>query len=225
MVSEEGYCLRATRLCDFDRDGRIAESVLDLTHGCPGLRERFDQVQRFVRGMPYGLEDWDVRASETLRKGWGMCCGKANLLVAMSRVLLIPARYRVFRIRSERRLLQQVIEQNRELSGRLGGVPDEQDHVQCEVFLDGWQVCDPSRDPDFENGLRRLGMPLDRVPVAGADGVVQVLLLSSIDDWAEERQRRRLFREDRQSLFARVNEQIDGIREAGRRFPAAGPEG
>ncbi len=224
-MSEEMDYLRATRLCDFDRDGRIAESVLELTDGCSGLRERFDRVQRFVMGMPYGLEDWDVRASETLRKGWGMCCGKTNLLVAMSRVLLIPARYRIFRIRSERRLLQQVIEQNRQLSGRLGGVPDEQDHVQCEVFLDGWQICDPSRDPDFEDGLRRLGVPLERVPVAGADGVVRVLLLSSIDNWAEERQRRRLFREDRQSLFALVNEQINRIRETGRPFPSAGPEG
>jgi len=224
-LSEDRDYLQPTRLCDFDRDGRIAESVLQLTGGCSSLSERFDRVERFVRGLPYGLEDWDVRASETLRKGWGMCCGKANLLVAMSRVLLIPARYRVFRIRSERRLLQQVIQQNRDLGGRLGGVPDEQDHMQCEVYLDGWQTCDPSRDPDFENGLRRLGAPLERVPVAGADGVVRVLVLSSIDDWAEERQRRRLFRDDRWSLFARVNEQIDRIRETGRRHPAAGPDG
>jgi hypothetical protein len=222
-VSEDREYLQPTRLCDFDRDGRIAESVLEATGVCSGLRERFDRVQQFVRGMPYGLEDWDVRASETLRRGWGMCSGKANLLVAMSRVLLIPARYRVFRIRSERRLLQQVIEQNRELGGRLGGVPDEQDHVQCEVYLDGWQICDPSRDPDFENGLRRLGVPLERVPVAGADGAVRVLILSSIDDWAEERQRRRLFREDRRSLFVLVNQQIDRIRELGRKpHPACG---
>ena len=95
-------------------------------------------------------------------------------------------------------------------------MPEEQDHVQCEVCLDGWEICDPSRDTAFENGLRRLGVPLERVPVAGADGVVRVLILSSIDDWAEERQRKRMFREDRKSLFARVNEQIEGIREVGR---------
>ena len=217
-MSEDRDHLRPTRLCDFDRDSRIAELALELTDGCSGRRERFDRVHRFVREMPYGLEDWDVKASETLRKGWGMCCGKTNLLVAMSRVLLIPARYRVFRIRSERRLLEQVIEQNGELGGRLRGVPEEQDHVQCEVHLDGWEICDPSRDPAFENGLRRLGVPLERVPVAGADGVVRVLILSSIDDWAEERQRKRMFREDRESLFARVNEQIDRIRETGRRL-------
>lgn len=217
MVSEDRDHLRPTRLCDFDRDSRIAETALELVEGCSVLRERFARIHRFVREMPYGLEDWDVKASETLRKGWGMCSGKTNLLVAMSRALLIPARYRVFRIRSERRLLQQVIEQDGELGGRLGGVPEEQDHVQCEVYLDGWETCDLSRDTAFENGLRRLGVPLERVPVAGSGGVVRVLILSSIDDWAEERQRKRSFREDRESLFARVNEQIDRIREAGRR--------
>jgi hypothetical protein len=216
MVSEGRDHLRPTRLCDLDRDSRITETALELVEGCSVRRERLDRVYRFVREMPYGLEDWDVKASGTLRKGWGMCSGKTNLLVAMSRALLIPARYRVFRIRSERKLLQQVIEQNGELGGRLRGVPEEQDHVQCEVHLDGWEICDPSRDPAFEDGLRRLGLPLERVPVPGPDGVVRVLILSSIDDWAEERQRKRTFREDRESLFARVNEQIDRIREVGR---------
>jgi hypothetical protein len=215
-VSEDKDHLQASRLCDFDTDSRIAETALELAEGCSVRRERFDRVRRFVREMPYGLEDWDVKASGTLRKGWGMCSGKTNLLVAMSRVLLIPARYRVFRIRSERGLLERVIERNGELGGRLRGVPEEQDHVQCEVYLDGWEICDPSRDTAFENGLRRLGVPLERMPVAGADGVVRVLILSSIDDWAEERQRKRMFREDRESLFARVNEQIERIREVGR---------
>src|SRR5512139_4106569 len=107
MRKEDDY-LGATRLCDFDMNGTIAQVTCDLVDGCYGQRERFNQISRFVTEMPYGLEDWDIKASETIRKGWGMCCGKTNLLVAMSRVLLIPARYRVFKTRSEQRLLGQV---------------------------------------------------------------------------------------------------------------------
>ena len=153
-----------------------------------------------------------MKASETLLKGWGMCCGKTNLLVAMSRVLLVPARYRIFKIRAERRLLEQVIEQNRELAAQLDDLPREQDHVQCDVYLNGWETHDPSRDSSFENGLRRLGIPLERDPVCGTDSVVHFAILASIDEWASQRQRNRRFRRQRQSLFAQVNEQIGKIR-------------
>lgn len=215
MCQGDDY-LQATRLCDFDRDRAIAEAACRLTEGCSDQRQRFDQIYQFVKDLPYGLEDWDVKASETLRKGWGMCCGKTNLLIAMSRVLLIPARYRVFKIRTERRLLKRVIEQNKGLAARLHDLPQTQDHLQCEVYLDGWEVYDPSRDSAFEKGLRRLGIPLERVPVTDANGVVQFLVLASIDRWADERQRNRTFQKQRVELFARVNEQIDKIRQTGR---------
>lgn len=212
MGQEDDY-LQATRLCDFDRDRSIAKSAHRLTEGYSDQRQRFDRVCQFVKDLPYGLEDWDVKASETLRKEWGMCCGKTNLLVAMSRVLLIPARYRVFKIRAERRLLEQVIGQNMGLAARLHDLPQTQDHLQCEVYLDGWEVYDPSRDSAFENGLRRLGIPLERVPVTDACGVAPFLVMASIDEWASERQRSRTFRKQHEALFARVNEQIDKIRQ------------
>ncbi len=208
--------LLPTRLCDFDRHSSIGEKASQITQGCSGDRQRFDSVYQFVKELPYGLEDWDVKASETLRKGWGMCCGKTNLLVAMSRTLLIPARYRVFRIRAERRLLGRVIEQDKKLAGQLGDLPAEQDHLQCEVYLGDWEVHDPSRDSAFESGLKLLGIPLERVPVLGIDGEVQFTILASVDEWARRRQENRRFRKKRESLFARVNEEIDKIRQMGR---------
>jgi hypothetical protein len=216
-VRQEDDYLRPTQLCDFDMDRAIAERACQVTEGCADQRQRFDRIHQVVRELPYGLEDWDVKASETLGKGWGMCCGKTNLLVAMARVLLVPARYRVFKIRAEGKLLEWVGEGNNGLAAQLGDLPPEQDHVQCEVYLDEWEIHDPSRDSAFENGLKRLGMPLERVPVAGADGVVQFLVLASIDEWASERQRNRRFREQREAVFARVNKQIDKIRQIGGR--------
>jgi len=208
--------LLPTQLCDFDRHSSIGEKASQLAQGCTGDRQRFDRVYQFVKELPYGLEDWDVKASETLRKGWGMCCGKTNLLVAMSRTLLIPARYRVFRIRAERRLLRQVIERDKELAAQLGDMLPEQDHLQCEVYLGDWEVYDPSRDFAFESGLKLLGIPLERVPVLGIDGEVQFTILASIDEWARKRQENRRFRKKREALFARVNEEIEKIRQMGR---------
>jgi len=88
---------RATELCDFDGCAAIRETAERVTERSAGDQERLDGVYCYVKEMPYGLEDWDVRASETLAKGWGMCCGKTNLLVAMLRALSIPARYRIFK--------------------------------------------------------------------------------------------------------------------------------
>ena len=208
--------LRATRLCDFDSCGALRDRAARLTLGCSDNQERFQKVFDFVRELPYGLEDWDVRASDTLAKGWGMCCGKSNLLVALSRSLSIPARYRIFKIKAERRLLKQVMSQNRKVAEQLGDLPPVQDHVQCEVYLGGWRVQDPSRDSAFENGLRKLGIPLERVPVADARGTVHYEILASIDEWAGARQAGRKVREDRDLVFARANVELDKVRRLGR---------
>jgi hypothetical protein len=209
--------LKATELCDFDTCAAIRSRASRLTQGCEDNQQKFQSVYDFVRELPYGLEDWDVKASETLRKGWGMCCGKTNLLVAMSRALAIPARYRIFKIRAERRLLKQVMEQNKSVAAQFGDLPPLQDHVQCEAYLGRWQVYDPSRDSGFENGLRKLGIPLERVPVADAQGAVSYEILASIDDWARARQNDRKVREDRELVFARVNVELDKVRRMGRR--------
>ncbi len=212
--------LQATELCDFDSSAAIREKASRLAQGCADDRQMFQHVYEFVKGLPYGLEDWDVKASETLRKGWGMCCGKTNLLVAMSRTLSIPARYRIFKIKAERRLLKHVIEQNKVVAAQFGNLPPVQDHVQCEVYLGRWQVYDPSRDSAFENGLGALGISLERVPVVDADGAVHYEILASIDEWARARQKSRKVRDERELVFARVNVELDKVRRLGRRSKA-----
>ena len=176
----------------------------------------FERIFAFVKELPYGLEDWDVTASETMAKGWGMCSGKTNLLVAMLRSVGIPARYRIFRIKAEGRLWQW-ISGDEELVQRLGAAGTEQDHVDCEVWLGEWKACDPSRDTLLACGMEVLGLPLARERIAEGSGRVLCLVLASFDRWARERQERRRFRENRSELFARVNEQFWRIRALGRK--------
>lgn len=211
----EAY-LQPTELCDFDACAAIREKAAELTHGCTSEQQRFQRIFGFVKELRYGLEDWDVKASETLGKGWGMCCGKTNLLVALSRTLCIPAGYRIFKIKAERALLDRVMEGDERLASHLGNLPPMQDHVQCEVYLGGWQVHDPSRDSALEKGLKALGIPLERVPVVGSDGAVHYEILASIDEWARTRQRDRNVRNGRDQVFARANMALDRIRRLGR---------
>jgi transglutaminase-like putative cysteine protease len=207
--------LQPTQLCDFDRQPEIRAKALELTTACRSREEVFQRIFAFVKELPYGLEDWDVTASEALSKGWGMCSGKTNLLVALLRSVGIPARYRVFRIKAEVSLWHWIIE-DEELAQRLGAASTEQDHVDCEVWLGEWRACDPSRETLLERGLVAMGIPLEREGIAEASGRVPYLTLASFDLWARERQENRKFRENRGEVFAKVNEQFSRIRALGR---------
>jgi len=207
--------LQPSELCDFDRSPEIKAKALELTENCSTARQQFRRLFGFVKELPYGLEDWDVAASETLAKGWGMCSGKSNLLVALLRSLRIPARYRVYRIKAEVNLWIEVTAE-RALLQRLGAAPSEQDHVDCEVWLGKWHPCDPARDTSLERGMKALGVPLKREIIPDASGRVHYTILSNFDHWARQRQSRRMVREDRAETFARVNEQFSRIRSLGK---------
>jgi len=204
--------LKPSALCDFDCQPQIRNRAVELTSGCRSSEEMFQRVFAFVKELPYGLEDWDVTASETLEKGWGMCSSKTNLLVALLRSLGIPTRYRIYRIRAEVSLWEWITRDNRELAERLGAAPTEQDHVDCEVWLGGWKARDPSRDTPLERGLGALGIPLEREALTDADGHVPYLTLACFDQWARRRQEGRMFREGREEIFTRANEQLWRIR-------------
>ena len=79
----------------------------------------------------------------------------------------------------------------------------------ADVYFQDWAVYDPSRDSGFENGLKKLGISLERKP-AGMAG--NPLILSSFDDWAFNRQRTRRFKINRREIFAEINAGIEKIR-------------
>ncbi len=211
---DKGPYLQPSALCDFDRCPAIREKSRELSSVCKSNEEKFRRISSFVKELPYGLDDWDVPASLTLEKGWGMCSGKANLLVAMLRCCGIPSRYRIYAIEAEHRLWEKIAALQ-DMGSTLGDSPMAQDHVDCEAWLGQWVACDPSRDTPLERGLLAMGIPLERKAMVDADGQVPYLRLASFDEWARERQARRRFREGRSETFGRINEVLRQIREAG----------
>ncbi len=214
MAFNRGKYLVPSELCDFDGSIAIRRRALELTANCRSRKEKLQKVFDFVKELPYGLDDWDLKASETLRKGWGMCSGKTNLLVAMLRSIGIPARYRLYRIKAEAVLWNQV----GKLEGkaqRLKELGEERDHVDCEVWLGRWMDCDPGRDTAMERGILKLGGALERRKITDSRGKVHYLRPAVFDQWARARQARRKFRSDRTEVFAEINKGFRELRKLG----------
>ena len=161
-------------------------------------------------------EDWYVKASDTLKAKTGMCSGKTNLLVSMLRSVGIPARYRVFKVEAELMLFEWITSQDEQIAQQIGEPYQEQDHVLAEVYIDGWEAFDTSRDTPLEEGLTKLGIPLELKPLSSPD-VAKPIVLASFDDWAKHRQERRRFTgTERTTAFSLANEQLEKIRLIGR---------
>ncbi|MBN1690631.1 MAG: transglutaminase domain-containing protein [Dehalococcoidia bacterium] len=214
MTFNRNTYLQPSELCDFDTSNEIKCEVLKLTGNCGNRQARFERIFAFVKELPYGFEDWDLKASDVLKKGWGMCSGKTNLLVAMLRSVGIPSRYRVYRIRADS-LLWSRMGSASGLPGRLKELGDERDHVDCEVWLGHWIVCDPGRDSAMEKGILKMGGNLKRRVVTDEKGREKYLRLAVIDQWARQRQSRRAFRGGRADVFAEINRQLDQLRKFG----------
>jgi transglutaminase-like putative cysteine protease len=207
--------LQPTALCDFDRVPEIQSVAFDLTAGLLDKQQKLDAIFRFVKELDYVYDDWYVKASDTLQSRVGMCSSKTNLLVAMSRSVGIPARYRVFKVEAELMLFEWITGQDEQIGRQMGEPYQEQDHVLAEVYINGWQSFDTSRDTPFEKGLETLGLPVDIIPLSLPD-TPEPLVLASFDEWARDRQQRRRLTGTERSVFALANEQLERIRLIGR---------
>jgi transglutaminase-like putative cysteine protease len=215
MSSFEDY-LRPTKLCDFNEAPEIKAIASGLTAGLVNEHQKFDTIYRFVKEFDYVYEDWYVKASDTLQAKAGMCSGKNNFLVAMLRSIGIPARYRVFKVEAELMLFEWITSQNEQIAQQMGEPYQKQDHILAEVYLNGWEAFDTSRDTPLEEGLTKLGIPLELKPLSLPD-TPKPLVLASFDNWAKNRQKRRRFTgAERANVFSLVNEQLEKIRRIGR---------
>jgi transglutaminase-like putative cysteine protease len=207
--------LQPSQLCDFNGSKALRNKAKQVISRCRNRRQKFERLSSYVKELPYGLEDWDLKASQTLEKGWGMCSGKTNLLVAMLRSVGIPARYRVYQLKANMAAWQKAGQEmgRQGIAEELGEV---RDHVDCQAWLGKWVDFDPGRDTAMERGMLSLGMPLERNKVTDARGRVIYHYLAVFDEWARQRQARRKFRSDRMDVFAEINRGFDKLRDAGK---------
>lgn len=132
--------LAATRYCDWQAPPvwalarRLAWRLAD-----PWRRARV--IWLYVRDeIPYRFDYWHLRASDTLRRGGGMCTNKANLQVALLRASGIPAAFGHYLIHKE--ALRPVTPPA--LFARIG---EPTTHFFCLARLEGrWVAMDATVD-------------------------------------------------------------------------------
>ncbi len=82
----------ATRFCDFEQPA-ISSLARDLARGETDARKIVEAVFKYVRdNIRFGIDSVQVKASETLTKGYGTCWNKSLLMIALLRSNGIPAR-------------------------------------------------------------------------------------------------------------------------------------
>ena len=125
--------------------------------------------------IPFGMDFFYTKASETLKKGYGFCITKTNLQIALMRAVGIPARY------------HQVVLHKDVLKGIL---PDSIHkrideriwyHPWCECYLSGkWVACDSYLDNAlYEAACRKGILSKDKMPTIDWDGEGDLKIASS----------------------------------------------
>ena len=141
--------IRTAKLAiQFKRKANNARNYCDHTH--PSVRSvaaflrRQDKwetalsIWRFARNMPYRFGSWNMRASETLRLGYGMCTTKANLQTALMRSCDIEAGFTELVVPSK--FVSSLLPTG--YQPRIGSTIK---HYFSVVCLDGkWYPCDAS---------------------------------------------------------------------------------
>ena len=133
--------LKETKYCDCGNP-LIKNKAIEITKGYINNRDKAVALFNYVRdNILYKFDYWNLKASNTLRKGYGMCTNKNNLLIAMLRAVGIPAGYGILEVKA------------REYFGPImlnffkKRISEESVHIYTQVYLgDKWVKCDPSTD-------------------------------------------------------------------------------
>ena len=131
--------LGTTFYCDHDHPD-VQAAAARLKAGGGDLASVARRTFTFVRdGLPFGFDLYRRKASETLKRGHGVCWNKNLLLVALLRCNGIPARFGSIPLR------RTFVEPALGPLYRLANDPFH--HCLTHVFLnDRWTVLDPTLD-------------------------------------------------------------------------------
>jgi hypothetical protein len=206
--------LKPSQLCNFDEATEIKDLAFRLTATYSDVGQQVNCLFKFVKNLTFKYDDWDIKASDILIRGYGMCSGKVNLFVALMRSIGIPSRYMVMRCRGELELWDWMTRRSNELARIVGDIPAIGHHVIAEVYLDSWKMYDVARDPALEQGLVYLDIPIEFQPRVDVNGI-DIMTLSNLDTWASERQESVHFNENRQEILGLINKELEKIRSDG----------
>lgn len=133
--------LKETNYCDYSHSD-IQKIARQFKKKYPDKKELAVALFYYVRdNILYRVGHWNKKASETLFEGRGSCTNKANLLVALMRVVGMPAGYGLLRVKG-REYFGEIVP-----SFLKKRISKESIHIHAYVYLkDKWIKCDPADD-------------------------------------------------------------------------------
>lgn len=151
LNEEDAQFLLPTEFCDSE-DPRIVELATEITEGAESETEAAIMLFDWVKDhLTYRLGLYKDLASATIEKAGGSCSNKANVFVALSRSIGIPAGFHVSRVKT------------REYFGPLCTprfkkfVSLQSYHVYAGVKLNGkWIKVDPTDDSSLSDGVKHI---------------------------------------------------------------------
>ncbi|HEX75512.1 MAG TPA: transglutaminase domain-containing protein [Dehalococcoidia bacterium] len=187
--------LRPTALCDCD-NCVLKEKAFEITEGAEVPKEAAIRIFYFVRDkIAWGADFLDAKASDTLKRGMGLCMNKANLQIALLRAAGIPARYHRADLKKEslKGLILNIV---------YKGLPSTiSAHSWCECYLfERWVSCEATLDETLYQCAISSGLySKQQIPTIEWNGESHLILMtpwlskdfgtsSSIDDTLKEAQ-------------------------------------
>ena len=145
--------LKPTKMCDSDNQIVIQKAQI-LTKNASTDKEKAKAIFYFIRDeIEFYMDPFFGTASNTLKKGGGFCVPKANLQIALLRVINIPARYHIVHLKAEctNPLFPKWIIKN--------FPPIIDHHSTCECYLNGkWIACDATLDKELIECAKTKGL-------------------------------------------------------------------
>lgn len=158
--------LKPTVFCDCENI-LVINKAKELSEKAEFPKEAARRIFNFVRDeIPYGIDFPDVKASATLKKGYGNCVTKTNLQIALLRAIKIPSRY------------HQVVLSKDVIKGIIPDMlfkkVDERIwyHPWCECYLsEKWIACDSYMDSLlYEAAFKKGILAKEKIPSINWDG-------------------------------------------------------
>jgi hypothetical protein len=157
--------LEPTEFCNCNNQ-EIITMAKELTKNDKNPKEMALSIFHFVRDKIIFMMCESDKASETLKKRFGVCGTKTNLQVALLRVLNIPAKFHIASLRKE--CLKGIVSET--LYKLFPSVIS--DHPWCECYLaEKWVSCDTLFDKALTEGIYKKNIHTkEEIPTIDWDG-------------------------------------------------------
>jgi transglutaminase-like putative cysteine protease len=141
--------IRETKFCDLTSPN-IQKIAQEITKSGVSDSEKSESLFYWIKeNIKFEFGYWGIKASNVLNRKRGMCTNKANLLIALLRLVKIPAGYGILKVNTKEFYHELMCP----IFGKL--VSPITTHVYVGLFLnDRWIRCDPSVDSELAKVLK-----------------------------------------------------------------------